>query len=324
MVRGLWFTAVALLGWSSMAHAQTAVLLPVGGDATLAAAHGAEATGHVERALEESSFTVLGGDALTSAITAAGAEPCSDPSCAGPMLGALHADLAVGLALWPRNGAVQVSVVLVDRAGVQVSADADGTESVIGTATESALAQARARWATRGGAPIVVAGAPVGAVIAVDGEPWGTLPHGGTLPPGTHHFVVSADGHESQRRDVEVASGTEPVTLTFDLRRTDTDAAAASTGPDAGLIGVGAASAAVGIGALIAGIVIASGAERCVRGCDGPAIDRVVSVPATELGAAIAIAGGVAIAAGLVLIIVGASPSSGPVTLTSNGLAVGF
>jgi hypothetical protein len=324
MVRGFSFTAVALLAWPTMACAQTAVLFPVGGDAELAAAYGTEARGHVERVLEEAAFGVLTGDALVAATVTASAETCGEPSCAAPLLIALHADIGVGVALWRRNGAVQVSVVLVDPRGVQVSADADGTESVVGQATESALAQARARWATRGGAPIRIVGSPEGASIVVDRDPWGTLPHEGTLSPGTHQLVVSADGYATQRRDVEVVSGTEPVTLEIALVST-TSPIARPAGPDGALIGIGGGASMGGIALSIGGIVTATGSERCVSGCDGPVADRIVAVPSTELGIGLAVGGGVALAVGVVLIVIGATAGDPrAVALGPEGLSVRF
>lgn len=329
MVRGLLLGACALLACPSLASAQTAVLFPVGGDAELASAHGAEAIERVQRDFEDSSFTVISGAELASAMTAAHAEECGDPSCAGPMLTALHADLAVGVALWHRNGLVQVSVVLVDPHGVLVSADADGAETVIGQATQSALSQARARWATRGGSPVRVVGTPEGATITVDREPWGTLPHEGSLSPGTHHFVVSADGHVTERRDVEITAATQTIDVSFELAvGTDADVVTPPRGggADVGLIVVGAVTAAAGVGALIAGVAIAAGTERCVSGCTGPAMDRVVAVPATQLGVGLSIGGGVALGVGVVLMIVGAmsGAASSSVALTPDGLAVSF
>ena len=333
MSRALVFflSLVSLGASSSVASAQTAVVFPVGGDAALASANGAEAIARVESDLGESGFTLVSGAALASAMRAAHADECADPSCAGPMLRALGADLAVGVALWPRHGLVQVSVVLVDPQGVQVSADADGAATVIGQLTQAALSQARARWATRSGSPVRVVGTPDGATVTVDREPWGTLPHEGSLAPGTHHFVVSADGHVTERRDVEIPAATEALEIAFALAPgSDAPVTAPATpcaGPDVGLIVAGAVTAAAGAGLLVAGIVIASGTEQCVRGCTGPVMDRVVSVPATELGVGLAVGGAVALAAGVVLAIVGGTTggsSAGSAALGADGLLVRF
>jgi len=327
MVRALFVFALCWL--PAVASAQTAVLLPVGGDSELAATHGEQVVARVQRAFEDDTFTVLSGDTLAAAMSSAGAAECGDPSCAGAMLTALHAEIAVGVALWHREGLVQVAVVLIDEHGTQVSADADGAEGVIGQATTSALAQARARWATRDGSPVRVIGSPDGATITVDHQPWGTIPYEGSLSPGTHHVVVSADGHVTERRDVEIAAATETLELTFALAEgsdpDETPPPPPSTVPDVGLIAVGAVSAAAGVGALIAGIVIATGSEHCVSGCTGPPSERVVSVPAVDVGAGLAIAGAVAVGVGVVLVIVGAtSGNSGPVALTSNGFVVRY
>jgi hypothetical protein len=322
--------AVALFCLASPAAAQTAVLFPVGGDAELASAHGAEVIERVTRDFEESSFTVLAGPALAQAMTAAHADACEDPSCAGPMLAALTADLGVGVALWHRSGLVQVSVVLVDPHGVLVSADADGAESVLGQATQSALSQARARWATRAGSPVRVLGTPEGATITVDHEPWGTLPHEGSLSPGTHHFVVSADGHVTERREVEIAAATESLELRFELvAGTDSAVTPPAGGGDPApvLVGVGVAAAVVGAGLLAWGIGDAVDSTRCTAGCAGPASGRTIHIAANELGIGMAIAGGVALAIGVVLVAIGATPANAggaPVALTGDGLAVSF
>lgn len=336
-MRGIFAFVLGMIALGTLpcgAEAQTAVLFPVGGDAALASAHADEVLGQVTQALEDAAFTVVAGDALAAATSAAHAEPCADPSCAGPMLTSLSADIAVGVALWHRHGVVQVSVVLVDPHGVQVSADADGAESVIGQLVQAALAQARARWATRGGSPVRVIGGPDGATITVDHEPWGTIPHEASLSPGAHHVVVSADGFVTERRDVDVAVGSDVQELSFVLvAATPTGEAASppSGGPDVGLIVAGSAVAVVGAGALIAGIVVGSGSETCVRGCTGPAVDRVVAVPATELGIGLAVGGGVLLAAGVVLAVVGATSGgsssgsgSSSVALTRDGLVVRF
>jgi hypothetical protein len=98
-----------------------------------------------------------------------------------------------------------------------------------------------------------------------------------------------------------------------------------ATGPDVALLAIGGAASAVGVGLLVTGIVIAAGSERCVSGCEGPAIDRVVAVPSTELGIGLAIGGGVALGVGIVMVIIGAT-SSGPstVALGSDGLRIRF
>ena len=333
MSRALVFflSLVSLGASSSVASAQTAVVFPVGGDAALASANGAEAIARVESDLGESGFTLVSGAALASAMRAAHADECADPSCAGPMLRALGADLAVGVALWPRHGLVQVSVVLVDPQGVQVSADADGAATVIGQLTQAALSQARARWATRSGSPVRVVGTPGGATVTVDREPWGTLPHEGSLAPGTHHFVVSADGHVTERRDVEIPAATEALEIAFALAPgSDAPVTAPATpgaGPDVGLIVAGAVTAAAGAGLLVAGLANVATSEHCASACGGPAASRTVYVPNTAADVALAVAGGVALVAGVVLIVVGVTSSgaSAPaVAFTADGLAISF
>jgi len=316
-VRRIGFTLALLMSASpSMASAQTAVLLPVGGDVELARAHSAELVARVQADFEESSFTVVSpvGD-------------CADTSCAPTMLTAMHADLAVGIALWHRNGLVQVSVVLVDPHGVQVSADADGAESVIGQATTSAVAQARARWATRNGSPVRVIGAPDGASITVDREPWGTIPHEGNLSPGTHHFVVSAVGYVTERRDVEIAAATETIEIAFELvEGSDVVAPPPATGPDVGVMASGGVLAGIGAAVLAIGIANAVDTVHCVSGCDPGDPTRTAHYPATDIGIGLTVAGAAAMVGGVLLIIVGVLAGGTPsrVALDANGMTVSF
>jgi hypothetical protein len=326
---------LALLCVPSLASAQTVVVFPVGGDATLAAAHSAEVLSRVQSSLEDSGMTVLVGDDLARAATDAHAAPCSDPSCAPALLPALHASLGVGVALWSRNGLVQVSVVLTDEHGTLVSADADGAEGVIDQATQGALSQARARWATREGSPVRVVGSPEGASITIDHDPVGSIPYEGHLSPGTHQFVVSADGHRTERRSVEIPASANPIDVRFGLTPGSDEEVRhddhATREPDDGrplVIGTGIGVMAAGVGLLVPGIVnVATAAERCVSGCDGDPAMRVVSVPHTDGGFGLAVTGVIVLAIGAVLLIVGASagaPQRSSVTARPDGFAVRF
>ena len=176
------------------------MLLPVGGDAELSAAHGAEVSAFIREEFEGAGFEVLASESLAAQLAAAGHEECAEPSCTGPMLELSQAAFAVGAAIWRRSGVVQVAVVMADPEGHLVSASADGAEGAIRQAATAALAQARARWPNRAGSPVRVTGSPDGAAITVDHQPWGSLPHEGTLAPGPHTFVVSADGEPANGR----------------------------------------------------------------------------------------------------------------------------
>jgi len=210
MVR--WLVAVGLvslvlgLAAGAQGQAQRALVLPVGGDEALVAAHGAAALAALEQALTGAGFGVERSD-------------CREPSCAGELLRAGRGDLAVGLALWPREGGVRASLVLVDAAERQVSGEAEGPAEAAAELAGEALDRAIATWSVREGAPVRVVGAPEGASVTVDRELWGTLPHEGTLPPGEHRFVVSADGFVTERRSVDIAFGGGALELRFDLAR---------------------------------------------------------------------------------------------------------
>jgi hypothetical protein len=304
----------------SIAAAQTVVVFPVTGDPALTAAHGEEALARVQADLEDSGITVLRDMALAGACQTAGVPLCIDPSCADTLLPALGAEFAVALALTSRNGLVSITVRLLDAHGREVSADADGAEGVIAQAARGALSQARARWVSREGSPIRVVG-PSGARIAIDGSEVGACPYEGLVAPGTHHFVVTGPGLPMER-DVEIGAAATAIEIVFE------EVVVNGGGPDAGWLVTGIALAGVGIGAGIAGAVIATGNEHCTSGCDGPAASRVVSLPNTDLAIPLLVAGGVALAAGVVMVIIavasGGSSSRSPVTATANGLSVAF
>lgn len=145
--------AIVSSSFAAQASAQTCVVLPVGGDAALAAARGEEALGRVRHDLEESGFTLISGAELSAASEAAHAAACDAAGCAGSLLAALSADVGIALALTSHDGVVRVAVVMVDPDGVQVSAAANGPEAAISQLTQAALSQARALWQTRGTQP---------------------------------------------------------------------------------------------------------------------------------------------------------------------------
>ncbi len=296
-----------LFAFVNAAAAQDAMLLPIGGTPELAAAHGEEARRVVERELSDAGITVLSPAVVQARATAAHVELCVEPSCAHEMLTRTEISLAVGVALWRRAGLVQAAVVLIDPEGHQVSASADGTEGTLGQAVTAALAQARARWGTRSGTVVRALGTPEGATITVDREPWGSLPNEGELAPGTHRFAVSAEGYETERRDVDVPAVDEPFEVRFELARaTASVAPLASSGPDVPLLVVGSVVAVAGLAAVIVAIVGATTPETCVSACDSTSsasFQRPALGPILGWG----IGGGVALVAGGVLIGVGAA-----------------
>jgi hypothetical protein len=316
--------AVAL-AMPAAASAQRCVLLPVGGDAELSAAHSAEVNGYIRGELENSGFEVLTSESLAAQLTAAGHEACAEPSCTGPMLEMSGSAFAVGAAIWRRSGVVQVAVVMADPEGHLVSASADGTEGAIRQAATAALAQARARWPSRAGSPVRVIGSPDGAAITVDHQPWGSLPFEGTLPPGPHTFVVSADGRETERREVDVPAATEPFTVTFDLP------AATSGGGGGGGGGIDVGWLLAGIGTTAAGAVLLGvgigNLTRCTARCDGPANEATYYLANHDVDTGLTIGGAVLTALGLVVTIATLSSptqSSAAVSLDARGLTLRF
>jgi hypothetical protein len=232
---------------------------------------------------------------------------------------------AVGAAIWRRSGVVQVAVVMADPEGHLVSASADGTEGAIRQAATAALAQARARWPSRAGSPVRVIGSPDGAAITVDHQPWGSLPFEGTLPPGPHTFVVSADGRETERREVDVPAATEPFTVTFDLP------AATSGGGGGGGGGIDVGWLLAGIGTTAAGAVLLGvgigNLTRCTARCDGPANEATYYLANHDVDTGLTIGGAVLTALGLVVTIATLSSptqSSAAVSLDARGLTLRF
>lgn len=319
-----WIAAMCavVLGATSVAHAQRAMLLPVGGDRALVASHGTEAATRVQLDLEEAGIEVLAGAELAQALTAAHAEACEDASCASPSLGPLGAQFAVGVALWTYEDGVQVEVGLIDADGAVFRATEHGAENTVGNLTREALSAARRSF----GQPSVAVRVEgtAGASIIVDRAPWGTVPFEGRLAPGTHQFAVSLHGHVTERRDVQVTGAT---TLTFDLAvEPVASAPATGGGPDVGLIVAGGLIAAVGIGVGATGLAMATTSESCARGCSGPSVDRIVNVPNVEAGIGLAIGGVVALGVGVVLVAVGAGAGSGAgaVSLGPEGVGLRF
>lgn len=319
-----WIAAMCavVLGATSVAQAQRAMLLPVGGDRALVASHGTEAATRVQLDLEEAGIEVLAGAELAQALTAAHAEACEDASCASPSLSPLGAQFAVGVALWTYEDGVQVEVGLIDADGAVFRATEHGAANTVGNLTREALSAARRSF---GQPPVAVrVEGTAGASIIVDRAPWGTVPFEGRLAPGTHQFAVSLHGHVTERRDVRIGEAT---TLTFELA---TDAGVSAPGPgggpDVGLIVAGGVLAAVGIGVGVTGLAMATASESCARGCTGPSADRIVNVPNVEAGIGLAVGGAVALAVGVVLVAVGASAGSGSgaVSLGPEGVGLRF
>lgn len=305
----------------SVASAQRVVILPLSGDGELLARHGEEAEAMMRTVLESASLEPMSASEARTAMTRAGATYCEQPSCAPAMLRTLGATMGAGVAIWAHATGMQVAVVLVDPEGRQangareVPLDAAVREAAV-EATDAALAS----WAVRSGAAVRVIGSPPGASITVDRVLWGTIPHEGTLSPGEHRFVVSADGHETERRavpiQVRVDGEAEEVRFDLALAEEQPERASSSDGGDGLVLGlaIGVPTMAAGLALVVAGAVMEAEGTQCASlSCDPslPPEERFVSRPATDENVALMITGGVlVIAGGVVMGVLAASDST--------------
>jgi hypothetical protein len=303
----------------TVAHAQRAVILPVAGRQDLVAQYGDEAVATMRTVLESASLEPISTSDAQTAMVRAGTSPCEQPACVPDMLRTLDAVMGAGVAIWPHEVGIQVAVVLVDPEGRQANGarelplGASVRDSVV-EATDAALAS----WAVRSGAAVRVTGSPAGASITVDRVLWGTIPHEGTLSPGEHRFVVSAVGHETERRTVpiQVRVDGNAEELNFALRPSEGSSDSSGNGEDHLALGLG-----IGVPAIVAGLALvvtgavleAEGVQCASESCDPslPLDERFVSSPATGQNVAFMISGSVlVIAGGIVMGVLGSSGSS--------------
>lgn len=314
-----WCAYVA--GLPSTVSAQRVVILPLSGQRDLLARHGEEAEAMMRTVLESASLEPMSASEARAAMTRAGEAYCEQPSCVPAMLRTLGATMGAGVAIWSHATGMQVAVVLVDPEGRQANGarelplDAAVREAAV-EATDAALAS----WAVRSGAMVRVVGSPPGASITVDRVLWGTIPHEGTLSPGEHRFVVSADGHETERRavpiQVRVDGEAEEVRFELAPAQEQPERVSSNDGGDGLVLGlaIGVPTMAAGVALVVARAVMEAEGTQCASlSCDPslPPEERFVSRPATDENVALMITGGVvAIAGGVVMGMLAASDSS--------------
>ncbi len=308
----------------TVAHAQRAVILPVSGRDDLVARYGDEAVAMMRTVLESASLEPMSVRDARAAMIRARVTPCEQPACVSEMLRTLEAVMGAGVAIWPHEEGIQVAVMLVDPEGRHASGSrelplgAPIRDSVV-EATDAALAS----WAVRSGAMVRITGTPPGASITVNRVLWGAIPYEGSLPPGEHRIVVSAAGHETERREVsiQVRVDGEAEELRFDLtplsEREEEEVVVPVGGNDDSLmwgVGIGAPLIATGLALVIVGAVFQAEGDQCASpNCDSYLTreERFISSPATDRNVAFMISGGVlAIAGGVVMGILCSNGSS--------------
>lgn len=199
-------TALAISGGSALlcarALAETALILPPGGDADEGSARTLENV--VLEALQGQGFTALLHREL--AQTNAAVKRCVDLDCASNLPQSVRADLLVALALWklPEGAGDEKTLVLTlrdNRGRYPVQIEVRGA---LPDATQQALLSAQALRLLGPGPWLALQGSPLGAEIELDGQPVGTLPLRVAIPSGPHELRVTAVGFEPHLETVHV------------------------------------------------------------------------------------------------------------------------
>ncbi|MBX7195294.1 MAG: PEGA domain-containing protein [Sandaracinaceae bacterium] len=308
----MWGGVTRVAAQAAPASQRILVLVPAG-DARLARSIGGAARDHATTALTAQGF-----------VAARGPAGCTDPDCAAELLSSGTADLALAVALWGRTRCERVAVTLVDAHGVAHGGEVEVSGTDVNAAIDGAIAAALAHLASGGSSVLSVTGAPPGATITLDQTPWGTLPHEDRVPHGEHQLAVSADGYTTERRTVVV--GSEPVAVSIELARAavveappteepaEGEAAqgeAAHTSPasdDSAVFLLAGGGVLTGLGVIGLGVGIV-GLALPDSGTPMPP-DFTYERTSVEASIAWMVAGGVSLAAGVVLLLVGATSSS--------------
>lgn len=193
---------------ASVARAETAAILPAGGDERLPAAVRSRAVRALRSALRQEGVRVLSTAELERHLTDSALRRCRKTDCGDDVASAAGADFAAGVAVWKggdgREG-VTVAVSLITPAGVAFPGTATvGRDGDLALATRTALAAARAKQRLGPGPWLHVVGTPVGARVSVDGTAVGVLPYRGAIRPGRHAIVVRLAGHRPVERTIDV------------------------------------------------------------------------------------------------------------------------
>lgn len=148
---------------------------------------------------------------------AIGARGC-DLGCGARLLAAAGADMSGWVKLSKSQAADSghATVTLLDSGGHRYEGRVDVRDGDVREATTRALLDARAYQLLGPGPWLRVAGTPEGAVVLVDGEPVGALPHRGSIAPGRHQLIVREPGYAPWQQTLDVADD-ETRKLEFDV-----------------------------------------------------------------------------------------------------------
>jgi hypothetical protein len=275
----------------------SAAVMAVGGTIGVEASGWVEAVDAIEARLREAGFRIDDSGLPRR-------DDCAELSCLRAERASRDVDVLVTLTLFVAEGSTDqvgsVVVTMVDASGQYV-----GDERVEGrvVSTVAALALAEARTAReRGAEPWLRVSGTAGAIVRVDGHEVGVVPYEGRLTPGHHRVEVSLGGLGTVVREVDAAAG-ETVELD------ETLGGGGGGGDDAVVAGV-LFGVAGGL-AIAGGVGVGLGATwngqfgQCL-GPTTPPCDLYVGPGAGDGalafgGTSLVVAGGLAIAAALVL-----------------------
>jgi hypothetical protein len=188
---------------TSVARAETAIVLPHAGDTRLAAQREA-AQKSVLATLREHGVKVRFQTYKAARSASEITSECAQIGCAAALVSAATAELAVAVAVWQGEEAAQVNITLVDAAGARYPGHAAVAGDDTASAARSALLEARSLQLLGPGPWIAVHGEPAGASVWIDGKLMGALPLRAALSPGDHKLEVQATGYAAKVQPVTI------------------------------------------------------------------------------------------------------------------------
>ena len=216
----------------------------------LPAADRAELTGRLVEGLRRGQFDVIAPDEVLAADPSAAT--CRAPGCYTAIAKAAGATHVVHFVVTAQDRDYQVDVVLVDgKSGARVASSADSCQicgvAEVGDILDAAASTLRTKLdnLAQGPATLVVASAPAGARVSIDGELKGVTPFNGPVLAGKHVLRLSLDGYITVEREVTFVEGIEE-TQSFELEKVPSRLPARPWGwvsLGVGLAGVGTAVA---------------------------------------------------------------------------------
>lgn len=202
---GIVIGCVGTLLAASVARAETAAVLPTGGDAQLAEARERAVAAVVEALRAQGVQVVAPADAARRLPAAL--RGCNRTDCADDVARSLGAEIVAGVAVWADEGGeapASVAVSLITRDSVAYPGSAPVEGGAVDVAARTAVALARDKQRLGPGPWIHVRGSPVGARVAIDGTDAGVLPYRGTITPGQHELAITLAGYVADRRTIDV------------------------------------------------------------------------------------------------------------------------